>query len=140
MISSRWKTRIVPAVCLLLILPWSLFFGVMFTFSFRSHESAWAWVFDFVTYWNQLLAAGFSFVRPRTAAFWTLADIACSAAIGLGFTIQSSSAPGAEHGSWLDLIQYGFRTALFFWGVPIVAALLLLITNRRNSTKPKSHS
>lgn len=109
MISSRWKTRLVSVICVLLILPWSLFFGVMFTFSFRSPESAWAWIFDFVTYWNQLLAAVFSFVRPRTAAFWMLADIACSAAIGLGFILQFSSASGGKHGTWLNLIQDGNR-------------------------------
>jgi hypothetical protein len=140
MISWRRQSWFVPAVCLLLILPWSLFFGVMFTFAFRSDESAWAWLFDGVTFWSQLLAAAFSFVRPRAAAFWMLANIACSAAIGLGFSIQSWSAAGAEHARWRELIQNGVQEALLFWGAPLLAAFLLLITNLSDSTKLKPQS
>ena len=68
----------------ILILPWGIFMGVMFL-SFGTDGSRWAWTFDIVTFWFQVLAVLLSFAFPRISAFWMLVNIAISVLFGLVF-------------------------------------------------------
>jgi hypothetical protein len=117
----------------ILILPWGIFLGVMFTFSFRSPESPWAWTFDIVTFWFQVLAVLLSFAFPRISAFWMLVNIAISVLIGIGFQVHSAYQPDAGHMNaieWLLFLPRILHTAGMFWMLPFIAAILLLYASR----------
>ncbi len=133
----RKRHLIISAIGALLIGPWGILLGAMFTFSFRSNESPWAYAFDVVTFWSQVAAILFSFIKPRIAAIWMLLSVGVSVLIGLGFEIQSAYAPNAYHlnaAQWIATLPGTAKTSATFWGLPIIFALLLLNTVRRHNS------
>ena len=129
--SSRRQLQLFfSSVGALLIVPWGLFMGVMFTFSFRENESPWVWGFDALTFWSQIAAILFSFLKPRLAAFWMLANIVASLSIGIGFEVQSFLAPGARHlgtPDWAAFLPALAYDCAVFWGLPAAFAVMLLM-------------
>jgi hypothetical protein len=127
----RQQQLLISAIGAAIILPSDLFLGVMFAFSFRAGESAWAWGFDLIAFWSQIIGIIASFFKPRLAAGWMLACIGISVLIGIGFEVKSSYAPDARHvkaAEWLGTLPAIMKTAGFFWGVPLICALLLIRT------------
>ena len=84
---SRRQCLMASVAGAILILPWGIFMGVMFL-SFGTDGSRWAWTFDIVTFWFQVLAILLSFALPRISAIWLLVNIAISALIGIGFQVH----------------------------------------------------
>lgn len=127
---ERTQKRYAIAVSLLgsaILLPWAGFMGIMFTFSFSSNESVWAWIFDIVTYWLQIPAVLFSSFRPRQGALWMIGNIALSALIGIGFLLKQADAnTGVSFNHLIGII----RTAFDFWVIPLIVALLLLLVTQ----------
>ncbi|HUZ90742.1 MAG TPA: hypothetical protein VMU78_02400 [Methylocella sp.] len=127
-LSRKQLQLLVSAVGTLLIVPWGLFLGVMFTFAFRADESRWAWGFDIVSFWLQIPPILVSFFKPRIAAWWMLANVSASVLIGLGFEIGLSFSPDARHLSiqdWVTFLPSIAKESLIFWGLPTLIALLL---------------
>jgi hypothetical protein len=128
-VGYRKRQLLISAIGALLIVPWGMFLGAMFTFSFRSNESPGAYAFDIITFWSQVAAILFSFLKPRIAAIWMLMSVGVSVLIGMGFDIQSSYAPNAYHlnaAQWIATLPGTTKIAATFWGLPIIFALLLL--------------
>ena len=118
----------VSALGALIILPWGLFLGTMFAFSFSSNESLWMWAFDVIAFWSQIPAIIFSFLKPRLAACWMLLNALTSFLMGL-IWIKSTFAgdPTRVHGkAWASEIPGLLKTMVAFWGIPLVVALALL--------------
>jgi hypothetical protein len=124
----RQQQLLISAIGAALILPAYFFLGVMFTFGFKAGDSAWAWVFDLIAFWSQIGGIVGSFFKPRVAARWMLVCIWISVALAVGFLIKSGYAPGARHLSaaeWMGFLPRMLKTAAFFWGLPLIFALLL---------------
>jgi hypothetical protein len=125
----RQLQLLISALGSIVILPWGVFLGAMFTFAFRADESLWAWAFDVITFWCQIPAILLSFFRPRFAAYWMLLNAAVSLLIGVGFQISSARAPDAGHLSVAeflsDLLPLS-KLIVAFWAPTIAFALLLL--------------
>ena len=114
----------------------TFFLGVMFTFGFQGGESAWAWAFDLIAFWSQIGGIVGSFFKPQVAARWMLVCIGISVALAVGFLIKSSYAPGARHLSfaeWMGSSAQDAEDFAFFWGLPLIFALLLI---RDDPSKP----
>jgi len=143
-ISRRRLQLLISTVGTILILPWGVFLGAMFTFSFRANETLWAWGFDIVSFWSQIPAILFSFFKPRIAAGWMLASVAISILMGLGFEIESSHKPGAAHlnlSEWISTLLPLLKTCVWFWGLPTLFAVLLLVPGRsRQIPNPLANS
>jgi hypothetical protein len=119
---------VVSTVGALLIVPWGLFFGVMFTFAFGANESAWAWGFDIVSFWFQIPAVIVSFFRPRIAAWWMLANVLASVLMGMWFEIHDASHLVVSE--WISTLLPLLKTCIWFWGLPTLFAVLLLMAER----------
>jgi len=112
----------------------------MFTFAFRSDESLWVWAFDIISFWCQVPAILLSFLKPRLGAYWLLANAAVSILMGLGFQIESAYQPDARHPGaveWFQILPRLVKVCAWFWGLPILFALLLLMAVR--GQKPTGH-
>jgi hypothetical protein len=132
-LSQKRLQLLVSAVGTLLIVPWGLVLGAMFTFAFRAGESRWAWGFDIVSFWLQIPAIIVSFFRPRIAAWWMLANVSASVLMGMWFEIQSFYNPDARHlvvSEWISTLLPLLKTCMWFWGLPTLFAVLLLVTGR----------
>ncbi|HMD21783.1 MAG TPA: hypothetical protein VKH40_15770 [Alloacidobacterium sp.] len=104
---------------------------MMFTFSFRSSESLWAWGFDIAAFWVQIPAVLLSFFKPRLAALAMLTGVGTSMLMGLGFEIKNSYAPDAHHltgTEWAKVFPIVVKECALFWSLPILFAILLLRT------------
>lgn len=124
----RHQQLLVSAIGAVLIIPLELFLGVMFTFPFTGNESAWAWIFDFISFWTQIIGIIMSFFKPRIAAAWMLLCLASSVSIGIIFELKMSYSGNTFHPSasqWLKFAPSLLRTAAIFWGIPLLFALLL---------------
>ena len=136
----RHVQLLVSSVGTLLILPWGVFLGAMFTFAFRSDESLWAWAFDIISFWFQIPAILLSFFKPRLASWWMIANVAVSISMGVIFEVRNSYSPGARHLSaveWLADLLMLWKNILAFWGLPtLVAVLLVIVTGRQKRVKP----
>jgi hypothetical protein len=135
----RQQQLLISAIGAALILPSDLFLGVMFTFSFRAGESAWAWGFDLIAFWSQIVGIVVSFFKPRLAAGWMLACIGISVLIAVGFEIKSGYAPDARHLSaaeWMGFLPAILKNSGFFWGLPLIFALLLISRDPSTQNQP----
>lgn len=132
-LKPRHVQLLVGGLGAILIVPWAVFMGVMFTFAFRSDESLWAWVFDIISFWCQVPAILLSFLKPRIGAYWLLANTAVSVLFGLVFQIESALKPDARSLSavdWIKILPQLAKSSFWFWGLPILFALLLLMAVR----------
>lgn len=141
-LSRRKWQLIISIIGTILIVPWCLFLGVMFTFAFRSDESRWAWAFDLIAFWSQIPGVLFSFLKPRLSALWMLLCVGVSMLMGIGFEIKSAYAPNARHLSsaeWISDLPILLKESFYFWGLPVVVALLLLTIGRQPIAKNNEH-
>ena len=116
----------------LLVVPWELFMTFGFTFTFRAHEPMLTWLFVWFTFLLNIPAVICSWLWPRVAAFWLIANVMVSLLISIAqetLSYMHSSqgepwSPGAVFSGILAIIY----SAVFFWGPPLlIAAGLLLV-------------
>jgi hypothetical protein len=124
------QTRLVSLMGALLVIPWECFCIFGFTFTFRSHEPFWTWAFVWFAFVLNIPAVLVSFIKPRLAAYWILANMAISMAIGIGFEWKSYlENPGSSKNlisSLLDEFAGLTGTIVFFWFAPAAFAFAML--------------
>jgi len=128
-LSFRHQQIVVSVIGLILILPLDTFLGTMFVFSLSARDSLWVVAFDLIAFWSQIPGIIMSFFKPRIAAGWMLVSIGISVVIGIGFEVNSACAPDARHltiAEWIQDVPVILKEASFFWGIPMIFALLLL--------------
>jgi hypothetical protein len=133
-ISFRFQQCIISFIGAFLFLPVYLFWGGLFSFSFTIIDSAWAWGFGLTACWCQILAILFSFLRPRKAGYWILANTGLSILLTIGYLIDKDASPLEALAIWPYAHSSYWKTGIIFWALPIFFALLLL---RREPKKLK---
>jgi len=134
---SKHQLILIIVIGALLIIPWGVFVGVMFTFTFRNHESIWAWIFDLLTFWCQVLGVIVSFVKPRAAAIWMLTALTASASLAITYEVRDTYASSARHiiaSQWITVLPSILKAAFFLYGIPLLFALLVLRVTRPKNT------
>lgn len=115
-----------------------------FTFSFKAHESLWAWVFVWLAFLLNIPAVISSFFFPRLGAYWVLANTVVSMALGIGFELSSYIA--SRHTADTPIMGFAgalatmFTTAVFFWGLPLIFAAGMLIILKTSHLEQASSS
>ena len=122
---ERRNLIVVSLAGTLLVVPWELFMTFGFTFSFREHEGLLAWLFVWFTFVLNIPAVLCSWVWPRVAGWWLVANVTISLVTAIVYTLlHIRSAPlsmpeASELFSGMFQIIY---TALFFWAPPLLIA------------------
>lgn len=128
--SDAKQLRLVSLTGALLVIPWECFMYFGFTFSFRSQESFWAWAFVWFAFALNIPAVLASWVSPRLSAYWMLANIAMSMAIGIGFVLKRYfENPGSLSNytvGWLDGFAGLVLASVLFWFAPAAFAFGIL--------------
>ncbi|MGZ4867938.1 MAG: hypothetical protein ACXV7C_11980 [Candidatus Angelobacter sp.] len=125
------QTKTVSLMGSFVVIPWDLFMTFGFTFSFRAHESFWAWAFVWLAFLLNVPAVIISFFFPRLGTYWVLVNTALSMALGIGYEMNSYI--GSRHAAEPPAMGFGgalatmFTTAVFLWGPPLVFAAGMLI-------------
>ena len=144
--SFRYQQLIVSVIGLIIILPLDTFLGAMFVFSLSARDSLWVVAFDLIAFWSQIPGIIVSFFKPRLGAGWMLVNIGISVVIGIISEVNSAYAPDALHltiSGWIKDVPVMLKEATFFWGIPMIFALLLLrkepSARRESTTSVESH-
>jgi hypothetical protein len=115
----------------LLVIPWELFLFFGFTVSGISHEWSWTWAFILFAFLLNIPAVLLSWFKPKWSAYWVLANIAVSMAIGVGFQLQGyRENPHSTEGlasTLLNLFAGGVVSIVLLWFAPAVFAFGTLI-------------
>ena len=91
---ERRNLIVVSLAGTLLVVPWELFMTFGFTFSFREHEGLLAWLFVWFTFVLNIPAVLCSWVWPRVAGWWLVANVTISVLVGALYAVlQMRSAP-----------------------------------------------
>lgn len=127
--SFRMQQLIVSIVGAIFIIPSSLFFGGMLSFSFGAQQSVGAWLFGLTAFWCQILGILASFFKPRLAAAWMLLNLALALLVSVATELRWERHMGILHLSmsdWLQGCPSYLKATRFFCAAPLVIALLLL--------------
>lgn len=138
------QTKTASLIGSFVIIPWDLFMTFGFTFSFRAHESLWAWAFVWLAFLLNVPAVISSFFFPRIGAYWVLANTVLSMALGIGFELSSyiASRHAAEPPAmgFAGTVVAMVTTAVFFWGPPLIFAAGMLIVLKTSHLEQASSS
>lgn len=138
------QTKTASLIGSFVIIPWDLFMTFGLTFSFKAHESLWAWVFVWLAFLLNIPAVISSFFFPRLGAYWVLANTMVSMALGIGFELSSYIA--SWHTADTPIMGFAgalatmFTTAVFFWGLPLIFAAGMLIILKTSHLEQASSS
>jgi hypothetical protein len=115
----------------LLVIPWELFLVFGFTFSLNGHESSWTWAFILFAFLLNIPAVLLSWFKPKWSAYWVLANIAVSMAIGAGFQLQgyreNPHSTESLASTLLNLFAGGIASIVLLWFAPAIFAFGTLI-------------
>jgi hypothetical protein len=115
----------------LLVIPWELFLIFGFTFSLAGRESLWTWAFILFAFLLNIPAVLLSWFKPKWSAYWLLANIAVSMAIGAGFQLQgyreNPHSTESLASTLLNLFAGGIVSIVLLWFAPAIFAFGTLI-------------
>lgn len=115
----------------LLVIPWELFLIFGFTFSLTGRESLWTWAFILFAFLLNIPAIMLSWFNPKLSAYWLLANMAVSMAIGAGFQLrgylENPHSTESLTSTLLSLFAQSVATIVFLWFAPAVFAFGTLI-------------
>lgn len=133
--NSNGAARLVTAIGLLLLTPWQLLLAMGVTFTFREHESAWAWLFVWTAFLLDIPALLVGLIHPKVGTVWLALNTVASAVQAAVFFASSGMKADASSPS------PGLLGALFFqlsllWGPKLVVITALVLTLRVGRHSP----